>query len=172
MLILIAMTLLNRVRGLTFEWLPGRNIYFVAPMVGVLRYGQTLEILTSVAFGVGYLLWGSAPWGRWYDLGRLPVEHGREHIAPNAYEKIVQAISFGSDHLALLVRHFSGLLPLFLFLGLRAHALELWVAYTLLAAILIVTAYELAWRIRPSKPIIIAELQVGFLWGFLILIAN
>ncbi len=155
-LVIPACALLNRVRGT--DWLkriglPGHGRLYVSPIIAGLAY----LIGSSPWIGLVYFVWSLFPWGRWQDLGRLPEGFGREGIEPDAFEKIINALSFGSDHVALLLRH-SLALPVAYFL---------W-PWGLLFPPLAVLSYELGWRVTPKAPILTAELLTGALWGVMI----
>jgi hypothetical protein len=154
LLILPLCALLNRVRGT--DWLnrlglPGHARLYVSPAIAALAWAAH----SSPWLGAIYLVWSWPPWGRWFDLGRLP--EGYAHPVPDAFERAIEACSFGSDYVALLIRH-SLALPVAYFV---------W-PWGLLFPPLAVGAYELGWRVTPQAPILTAELLVGVLWGGLI----
>lgn len=166
------------------EKLWGRAMYVAALAVAAVAL-LAHPPLVALAWGGAYAFWRSIAHGRWFDLGRLPVGYGREMTAADnppeqiargilvlrdtrlPFERAVEAISFGSDHVALFWRHLT-ILP-----GL---ALVAWLsggAWTLLAlapafALAAVASYEAGWRLAPSKPITLAELLAGALIGALI----
>jgi hypothetical protein len=170
MIPVVLMTLLNRLRGLAVNWLPGRTLFWVSPVVGALAYVQSGDVVNGLTFTYAYVVWGTAPWGRWYDLGRLPHDYGREDVPPNRYEQFIIALSGGSDHLALFWRHFTGLLPGLAVLGYWDDTVMLHVGAAVVFGALFMLAYELGWRLSAKIPTVVGELQVGFLWGVMILL--
>ena len=91
------------------------------------------------------------------DLGRLPDDAtGRP---ASWFEKIVEKVT-PNDHAALGLRHVIFLLP----------AAVLVSPYLIAGAPLIVGLYEIAWRVRPQNPIVIAEILTGFAWGAAIVV--
>lgn len=144
----------------------GRAMYLAAALVGAIA---TLAHppLVAIAWGAAYAFWRSIAHGRWFDLGRMPDGHGREGVAPLPFERAVAAVSFGSDHVALFWRQMT-ILP-----GLALVAWAAGGAWALIAlapafALAAVTSYEAGWRLAPSKPITLAELLAGGLFGALI----
>jgi hypothetical protein len=161
--ILILMAL-NRVRGLDTP-LPGRSLYFVAPLVGLVAWGLLgASAWTSGAFALSYLVWGAPAWGRWFDLGRLPEGYARTE-EPKGVEGFVDRL--GSDHFSFAVRQ----LMVFPGLALVAYLTGSWapVLWVPVFAGMAVMLYELAWRFVPRYPIPVAEVLVGGLWAATIL---
>ncbi len=70
-------------------------------------------------------------------------------------------------HVALGLRHLFALPGLMLAAAIAGELL-LGVAAALDFAALAAGAFEVAWRLRPSNPIIVAELLTGALWGGLV----
>lgn len=154
MLLIPACAALNRLRGLEFEWVPGRHLYYVAPVIALLAYAAGAEALTAGLWGFAYLVWGSGPWGRWFDLGRMPeLERPQSTV-----EWIIYAAAFENDHAAMLIRH-SFPAPILLFI---------WPPWAIVFPFTVVALYEAAWTFFPDNPIWRAELAVGALWGFMI----
>ena len=145
-LVILACAALNRARG-DDRWmmgrLPGRALYYVAPAIGFLAWDWR--------FALAYLVWGIPSWGHWFDLGRMPPLDRK----PDPVGRVIESVSFGSDHLAMLWRHALAV-PL---LGWMAGP------WALLCPLAVVAVYEAAWRVRPSNPIIVAELLTGAVWG-------
>jgi hypothetical protein len=156
LLIIPTCAILNRVRGtdtLKRLGLPGHGRLYVSPAIAALAW----LVGSSPWIGAVYLLWSLPAWGRWQDLGRLPDDFAREGVKPDLFERLIEACSFGSDYVALFLRH-SLALPV-------AYFVWPWgLAFPFVA----VGAYELGWRVTPKAPILTAELIVGALWGALI----
>ena len=154
-LIVLACAVLNRARG-DDRWmmgkLPGRALYYVAPAVGLVAWDWR--------FALAYLAWALPAWSRWFDLGRLADDFNREGIKPSPFETFIERISFGSDYLAFLWRHALVVPLLWWLVGPWALAFPL----------VVLAVYELAWRLRPRNPIILAELLTGALWGSFVLL--
>lgn len=152
-LTVLACAALNRCRG-DDRWmmgkLPGRPLYYVAPVIGLVAWDWR--------FALAYLAWGIPAHGRFFDLGRLPDDFGREGVKPSPFERVLIALSFGSDYVAFFWR--------------QALAVPLlwWIVGPLSLAFppAVLAAYELAWRFGPRRPILYAELLTGALWGALI----
>jgi hypothetical protein len=157
LLIVPACAVLNRVRGTDVlkEWfrLPGHGRLYVSPAISALAYFAG----ASPWIGACYFFWSLFAWGRWFDLGRLPDDFGREGQKLDAFETVITKLSFGSDYVALFLRH-SIALPVAYFV---------W-PWGLLFPPLAVGAYEAGWRVTPKAPIQTAELIVGAIWGGLI----
>lgn len=170
LIIILACAGLNRARGddrWMPSWLPGRPLWYVAPAIGSLAL-LVASWQAALAATAAYLFWGIWPWGRWFDLGRLPDSYAR--IArPDPFERAIQALAFGSDHLALLFRHVMAT-PGLMLVGLASgwpQGLQL--GLPLVVPVAITAAYELAWRLNPSNPIWLAELATGAIWAGAIL---
>lgn len=159
------LAILNRMRGDDTwmpKWLPGRALFYVAPFVGLITWVVASWPIALTVAGT-YLTWALTGWGRWFDLGRMPPLT-RER---SALERAIEAISFGSDHIALFWRHMliTPGLALISYLTLN----PLYLAAAPLIALAFVLCYEIAWRVDPrGEPIRLAELIVGALWGVLI----
>lgn len=171
LLVVVLCAALNRARGddrWMPAWLPGRALWYVAPAIGLVALIATGEVFTAVA-AVAYLFWALWAWGRWYDLHRHPEGYNRDGVEPSIVERVIAAASFGSDHVALFLRHLMILPGLFL---LFWGAGLLWPFVLSLAfAAAVVAIYEAAWRFVPTYPIPVAEIATGALWGLLILSA-
>jgi hypothetical protein len=162
-LIILACAILNRLSGDARwmgkpaegdgkGWLPGRPIYYTSVILGLVALALHPWPI-ALAFGSAYLLWRLPAWGHLIGLGRFtpsdrppsPIE--RFFLWPDQ-----------NVHLALFFRHCL-MLPLAI---VQPWAL----AFPVLAT----AAYEVAWRVKPSKPIIVAEILAGALWGALMVI--
>jgi hypothetical protein len=161
-LIILACAILNRLSGDARwmgkpeegdgrGWLPGRPIYYTSVILGLVALALHPWPI-ALAFGSTYLLWRLPAWGFFFGLGRLkPLDRD-----PSQYERVLLRISGGNVHLAFTLRHCL-MLPLAI--------VQPWAfAFPVLAT----AAYEVAWRVKPSKPIIVAEILTGALWGALI----
>ncbi|CAH1658062.1 conserved membrane hypothetical protein [Hyphomicrobiales bacterium] len=163
---------LNRARGddrWMPSWLPGRALWYVAPAVGLSAWAFGAPVFTALAATGAYLFWALWAWGRWFDLHRHPDGYNRDGIEPTIIELAIGAASFGSDHVALFLRHLM-VLPGIILLFWGANFL--WpLALSVAFAAAVVAIYEAAWRLVPTYPIPVAEVATGALWGFLILAA-
>lgn len=187
MLIAVLLALLNRVRGddrwmrgarihpqqeLGPKLIPGRPIFFVAPLYALLASAVMPSALAALSFGAAFLFWGLFAWGRWFDLGRMPDNFAREGVEPDPFESFIDMISFGSDHVALFFRHYLMILPGLLILGFALDNVNL--AYLSLPfAVAAVLAYELGWQAKERideefNPILIGEVLTGLLWAALL----
>lgn len=166
-LLVLALIAVNRARGddrWKPSWLPGRALFYAAGAVGLVSLLVAPPLL-AIAWALTYLVWGLPPWGRWYDLGRLPDDFGR-HSPPNLFERWVAELAAGVDHTALFLRHFA-IVPGLL---LVASLVEAWwlPLIGIPFAVVVVLAYETGWRLWPKQPILLAELLTGAIWGALI----
>lgn len=148
---------LNRVRGggLGGALLPGHPRLWVAPAIGVasLLVGSPLQ---AVLVAACYLFWAWLPWGRWYDLGRLPPPDR----APSWFERRLEELP--NDHARFAARNFAACLP----------AAVLVSPLFLLLPLAQAGAYELGWvwwETDGISPIPVAELVTGAAWGVLII---
>lgn len=148
------------------QWLPGRSLYYVAIAIGAWAL-WFLPWQAAILFGLTYLVWGVMAWGRWFDLGRLPDGFGRQDIRPDAYEKMVESLGGENDHASFFLRQLM-VLP-----GLLALSwwLDSWfiASWTIPFSILVVGAYEFAWRDKPEAAIPMAEWMTGVTWGLLLM---
>ena len=62
----------SRIKGL-----PGRPLYYVSPLVGLLVYAISRDGVFAAASAIGYFVWGLLAWGRMFDLGGLPNDTDR-----------------------------------------------------------------------------------------------
>lgn len=159
---------LNRARG-DDRWmparLPGRALWYVAPLVGVAAL-LVVSWPIAVATAAAYLFWGLWPWGRWYDLGRLPAPIAASN---DNFETLIERLAGGNNHRALFLRHLMVAPGLVLLGWLAGWPAALIVIAPFLAAAAITLTYELAWRLNPSNPIWLAELATGAIWAGVIL---
>lgn len=152
---------LNRARGddrWMPAWLPGRALWYVAPVMGALAWWATDNWLKAMWFSVAYLIWAVPSWGHWIDLGRKPVLDRK----PDRFERAVDYIANDNDHVALFIRHLL-VLP-------AAILLPYGMIWTTFIAAAFVLMYEISWRVTDKYPIVLAEILVGALWGVMILV--
>ncbi len=146
----------NHARGGGFgaSLLPGHARFYAAPAMGLASF-PFVGPLDGFLVALCFLVWSLAPWGRWYDLGRLsPTYVDREETW---FEAAVMRVA-GNDHIAFTVRNLVCLLPAAILLS----------PLFLLLAPAMTLAYEVAWRATPSAPIRTGELITGAMWGALI----
>lgn len=155
-LAVICCAILNRIRGggLGGDKLPGHARFWVAPVFGLVAGAHGLAYIPIVA--VGYLFWAWLPWGRWYDLGRLP--EGYPDTRPlSGFEQVVQKLP--NDYLRFTFRNGWGLIPL-----------NMINPFFILMAPIMTVLYEISWRVRPKEPISLAEYLTGALWGIFLVV--
>lgn len=154
------LALLNRARGddrWMPAWLPGRALWYVAPLVGLLAWAVH-PWPVAAAWTLTYLVWALPGWGHLYGLGRYTPDREVDRLTAALLK-----VSGGDVHFAFFLRHLFLAIPIPL-LSLTSGAEWLpWVATV--AAWLFVGAYEASWRWAPRHPILVAELIVGALWG-------
>lgn len=153
---------LNRLRG-TKDWRehlgwPGRSLYWVSAVIILAGVAITAS-WQGALLGVGYLIWGSLPWGHWQGLGHIPPEYEPDR-AKTWFEREVEKLT-DSKHLALYIRHVIALAPLTL-----AYPF-VWQLFAPLVAAVQVALYELGWRVTPQKGTVTGEYLVGAYWGLL-----
>ena len=154
--VMISLAILNRMRGddrWMPSWLPGRALYYVAPMVGLIAWLVIGDAVKAAYIAVCYFVWAVFPWGHWIDLGRKPALD-RDLTA---FERAIDTASGSDDHVSLFIRHCIAL-PV---------AMVWWPA--VIAPLLFLGAYEAGWRITKTYPIVVAELLVGAIWGLIII---
>lgn len=152
--------ILNRMRG-DDRWLmglPGRALWYVAPMVGLVAL-LSVPPLAAVAVALAYAVWAIPSWGRWYDLGRLP-----EHRGPSAFEAAVEVLAGRHDRLALFIRFLVMLAPGLYLVGLALGAPWLGLAAVPMA-ILLLLSYDAGWQWGGWYAIPLAEVLAGAVWG-------
>jgi hypothetical protein len=169
LIIIPLMGWLNRVRGggLGGQYIPFKALYAVTPIVGLLALLAGHPVYVSLSFAIAYLIWALPAWGRWFDLGNLPDDYGRE---PGKYSGFLERWideATTDDLQAMLVRH-----GLMLTLGITFVAAVAYNPFYLLFIIimpwLILNAYIAGWKYSPSNPIGPAEVLTGLSWGLFI----
>lgn len=166
--LILAVAFFNRVSGGGFygDKIPGRPLYLTAPIVGVLTAIYSSDATLSVTVALAFLLWRVGPWGRWFDLGRLPHNYARDGDS-SGFEAIIETVADGSDHVAFFYRQAVGLFPGLLIISLALSDFRPVASFPIMAAF-IVLIYEACWRYRPQTPIPNAEILTGALWGCMI----
>jgi hypothetical protein len=160
---LLASAAINRFRGMGVS---GSRLY-ASGLFGLLTGLVLWDWRAGIAAALCFLFWGAFSWGRWFDLGRLPDDWNREEGEMSSFDKVIEAVSFDNDHLALLARHAFGILPAALLLGWWCG--WEWLAVIPAFAALVVGCYEIAWQVTKSKTIEVAEVLTGLVWGGLLL---
>ena len=177
---IFVMSILNRIRGGGLyigelfdnenpNKLPGRSLYLVALLLAPLTYFISHDVIISFIIAVGFLIWGSAPWGHLFGLGRFSPDR-----PISKFEQILLKMAFGNVYLALFYRH---LLVLPLLVAVSLYISSYWyIAYVPIFSALVVLSYEFGWRIysklpeKMKNPILIGELLTGMIWGGLIIL--
>jgi hypothetical protein len=156
--IVLVMTILNRVRGGGFDAqaLPGHPRYWVTPVVGLFAYLWSGSLMHGAIFAGCFLVWSLVPWGHCIGLGRWSPAREPAYLELHALEA-----AGGSPYLALFILEAIGLFPAILLVSFAG----------LFMLVLMVPCYELGWRLRPKAPIELAELLVGALWGGLMVVS-
>jgi hypothetical protein len=154
---------LNRLRG---HGISGSRVYASIGM-GILAGILFFDWPPALAVATAFLFWAAFSWGRWFDLERMPDGWNRDPDELSTFDMLVEKVSFGSDHMALFVRHVVGILPLGVLLGYWCG--WEWLAVIPVFAALVVAAYEIAWQVSETWAIEIAEVLTGLVWGALLL---
>ncbi|CTQ45780.1 hypothetical protein [Roseibium aggregatum] len=145
--------------------LPGRALYWVSPVLGLIAglfWGWQLGVIV----GVGFWLWRMTGWGLWFDLHRDDEEQKNDKRHDDLFVKAINAISFGSDYVALFWRHALFFLPVplaWFFLAGNPFVAPL---YAVAFGVLAVGAYELRWHTSLGNTL--SEMLVGGLWWLFI----
>ena len=172
--VILLMGILNRVRGggLYGHLIPFKALYAVAPCVGLVALLAGHPWTVSLTFAIAYLLWALPAWGRWFDLGYLPDNYGRDpdHYA-DPLERWIDKRS-GDDLEAMILRHgIMGSLAMFLVFIVALNPF-----YLVLVPVLpwlIVNSYVMAWRhAEPDMAIPAAEILTGMSWGVVICLTS
>ncbi|WP_298983500.1 hypothetical protein [uncultured Roseibium sp.] len=141
--------------------LPGRSLYYASAVLGALT-GLVWGWQFGAIVGVGFLFWRAPGWGLWFDLHRHDEEQKDDKRHDDLFVKAINAISFGSDYVAMFWR-----LGLF-FLPVPAAWLYLTggivfaPVYAIVFAILGVIAYEFRWKTSLGNAL--SEFLIGALW--------
>lgn len=159
LLILVAAgAALNMLRGGSFVRLPFRSLFVAAPLMGLVSL-ITLEPLQAVYVAVGFLIWGSIGWGRWYNLGTKPRGVSGP---PNWFERTLESTGWSDDTL-FTIRNALMISPLWVMVS----GVFAWLP------ILQWAAYAYARHCTPDKGSTrIAEGLTGAAWGALIFLAS
>lgn len=146
---------LNRLRGggLGARHLPGHPRFYAAGLAGLAAL-PFVGAIDAACVAVSYLAWAWLPWGRWFDLGRLPLYYVRRTETP--FEKLIGRLP--NDHARFTARNLIGLVPAAVLLS----------PLFLLIAPLQTAAYEAGWRTTPKTPTVTGEWITGILWGLFV----
>lgn len=165
--------LVNRVRGgLWGDLLPGHNRLWAAPAMGLLSALAGAGWVEAIAWGLGFLAWSAPAWGRWFDLGRGSNADplSTSEVCVEWVAARLPTLGLHSDYVCLWVRHML-VLPC---LGAVAVLAGSWwlPALAPVFAALTVVAYEIGRSQAFVKPLAIAELLTGCLWGAMLVLAH
>lgn len=167
-MIVLACAVLNRIRGGGFygELLPGHPRYWVSPVLGLVNWIiAPWPVAASMAFA--YLIWSIPPWGRWYDLNRVTTTWITRDYS--SYERVIERLSGKDDYLSFYLRHLSAMIGIVLL----AYLTTWWWYITIpVLPLLIVCAYDVAWRISDHYAITIGEMLTGAAWGIMIVMTT
>ncbi|MES0880499.1 hypothetical protein [Roseibium sp. SCP14] len=92
--------------------------------------------------GIGFLIWGAPGWGLWFDLHEDDAKQKDDPRRDTAFVKFIDAISFGSDHVAMFWRHGLFVAP-YLAVVAWAYAAPVVTLFAPVFAVLGVLAYAL-----------------------------
>jgi hypothetical protein len=147
-----ACAVLNRFRGggLYADRLPGHPRFYVSAVLGLMCW-PLFGWMAALSVAASYLCWSFLPWGRWFDLGRLPDDFVARK--PNDFEILIGRLP--NDHVRFTVRNLIGLLP----------AAVLISPLMLMLAPAQTAAYEIGWQTTPRVPTVTGEWITGALWG-------
>lgn len=145
--------------------LPIRPLIWASLLVGIVTF-PFMSWELSLATALGFLIWGLPGHGLWFDLGRANNEEGELNDPRwnGPYVKVIWAISFKNDHIALFLRHLIGVAPYLAFLSVWLST-AFPVALSIPFALLVVLIFELGYRTGLTK---YREQAVGGLWWVLI----
>lgn len=150
-----ALSAINRFRGggLYADRLPGHPRLYAAALVAAVSF-FAVGPFDAALVGLCFLAWSWLPWGRWFDLGRMPDNYVERK--PNDFEILINRLP--NDHVRFTVRNLIGLIP----------AAALISPLFLLLAPAQTAAYEAGWRITPKAPTVTGEWLTGALWGLFV----
>lgn len=172
-LIVVAFTLLNRLRGGGFFKTPIDSRQFCVPIVMGLAYLAGVSsiiampwfapvwkpIVDAVIFGVCWYVWAVPPWSDWMDLGYYVAPNPRP---PTTFEKIIDKVGFGNDYVCLWIRFALFLIPM----AVLFNGLFFVLSFALLAA------YQAGWWFNTKFPklavVALDEWIAGFAWGIFV----
>lgn len=152
LLLVPAMALVNRARGggLYADRLPGHPRYYMAVLVAALTF-PFIGPIDAVAVAISWLAWAMLPWGRWFDLDRMPPDAVQR--TPNAFENLINRLP--NDHVRFTARNLIALIPASVLISPLMLAL----------ALVQTAAYEFGWRTTPKTPTVTGEWITGAAWG-------
>ena len=136
--------------------LPGRLLLPATAIIATLAF-LSLSWLDAAIVSVAFFFWRMWEWGRWFDLG-----HEADLTRPaKPLERAIEAISFGSDTVAMLWR-MAFAAPLLAYLHPVIGGIFPFIAVFL---------YAVGWTVWPkANPIPKNELMVGAFWGVILVI--
>ena len=152
LLLVPLMALINRARGggLYAEHLPGHPRYYMTVVVAAVTF-PFVGPIDAVVVALSWLAWAMLPWGRWYDLDRLPADFKKSE--PNQFELLINRLP--NDHLRFTTRNLIALLPAAVMIS----------PFMLALALVQTLAYEIGWRTTPKTPTVTGEWITGAAWG-------
>ena len=159
-LIIVCCAFLNRFRGGGFgaNKLPGRPVYYVAPVIGLLSL-TLYPYYIAITVALGYLLWGLFSWG--YTLAALGG------FKPNRpMTDIEEFFSKFTPIVGAFIRMLF-ILPMSIALAWIISA-PIFVASAPIFAIISVSIYALFFKPLNDMDWMRAEIATGALWGVLI----
>jgi|GEM_PF-955735 len=120
-----------------------------------------------VAWAVAFFVWRLDAVGRWIDWDMLPDDYNRVGIKPSLYERIIIKLSFGSDRLAMFIRHLMVVPGLWL-VHMAGGPEWLWFGSPLVAAAFTL-AQAAAFGLRYPKDFHwLGEMLIGVVWAMLL----
>jgi len=163
-LLILILPFLNRAAGNGFyglsSYLRGRALYYVSILLFFILwplYGLANAVILSSCF----LIWRTPAWGRWFDIGTMPVLERKANKFERMLEIIISPLASKGgvvfDFLCLLLRNIVCLTPLALVTGFSLA--------TFFLAFFITLSYALFASLRPTNPIPSAELLAGLVWA-------
>lgn len=150
-----AFAVINRFRGggLYADRLSGHPRFYAAALVAAVSFWAVGPV-DALVVAACFLAWSWLPWGRWFDLGRMPADAVARK--PNDFEIIINRLP--NDHARFTMRNAVGLVP----------AIALLNPLFLLLAPAQTLAYEIGWRVTPRTPTVTGEWLTGALWGLFV----
>ncbi len=159
----------NRLRGINRAYgLPGRSLFYSTFFIAGSSFMFIRELEISAAWAAAYLFWGVWPWGRWMDLEQLPDGYARPK-GPSLYERMIEAVSAGSDHIAFFWRNMMILPGLVLVCYLLGKPMWMALMVAVSFSVSAVSAYGVGRGVTKYSTVI-GELIVGLLWGYTIIL--
>lgn len=157
----LLMAALHRFRGsgVLNRWLV---LALAIPAITASIWALSFPWPVALSWAIGYAVWCSFSWSRWItQIGGVTSPAYGQGRPTYWDEAMIERISFGSPHLAMVNRAALFLVPLAIALFLLG---AVWWPLVIIVAVFL-PAFMIAWRVHPADPFMVGELIVGASWG-------